>query len=205
MKLKRQRVRNRIEKMSQPFMDSKEEIRKEAESIFRRWQDEDFDIDYEKARQLTFTVAGSYYDPVQNKFSDVNDQTTDAATHFDNALSAYRSFRGTKYWNQAAVNFCTAYQAMRARNCLRSGSSMKEEVRTRELRIVQLDSDLQAARGRLDDLEGQLKRATDANLKLDQRNSDLQTRLDEIRKEDMKNATSQTSARAKAEGKGSPS
>jgi len=179
--------------MSELPVDSHEELKKEAERIFSRWQAEDFDIDYEKARHMTFTVAGSYYDPVQNKFLEAKDQTTDASTHFDNALSAYRMFRGTKFWNQAAANFCTAYQTLRVRNCLKFGSSMELEVRTRELRIVQLDADLQASREKVRDLEGQLERCADANLKLGNRNKDILTELDKARTEDTKNAASQAS------------
>ena len=179
--------------MSEPLWNSQEELKKEAEHIFSRWQAEDFDIDYEKARQMTFTVAGSYYDPVQNKFLEAKDQTTDAATHFDNALSAYRMFRGTKFWNQAAANFCTAYQTLRVRNCLKFGSLMEEEVRSRELRIVQLDADLQVAREKLKDLEGQLERSTGANLKLDKRNDELLSQLDKARTEGSKDAASQAS------------
>lgn len=155
-------------------VDNQREIREEAEEIFRRWKEEEFEIDSVRARNISYKVIRNKMNPNTGEvIREISNEKTVVLNHFQNALFDYRTMRGFANWSSAAYDLATAYESARMNGCIIAGPAIKRELQVREHRISELDLELKQTRDRLADMDRRFKECGDRIVELETQNQKL--------------------------------
>ena len=157
----------------------------EAESIYQRWRNEEFDIDDAKASQIVLTHTVVRMDslgkqtPVRSRNAELSDLWADAVT-------GWPVNRETAQWRDSANEVINVYGLIRTRNCLIAGISIRKELQDREHQISQMSEDIRTFREKADEFETKFRKANDALLDKDRELADCRKELEDIRGHDIK-------------------
>jgi len=163
--------------------EPKDPLWREADGIYQRWTNEEFDIEAEKATKImySFTIEtetlerGGFLNPGPKKKTETTSKViANVLDRLTTCLTEWSAKRLIEtHWVTPARNLIQAYNVARGHHLLIPGLAIRKDLQEREHRIAELDAELQESKKRAGELEKQLLDCASRATALDKENREL--------------------------------
>ena len=163
---------------------------KEAEAIYQRWKNEEFDFDA-KNPDAKMVIEQSYMDGPSygQKGKTYSKKKGTLVSLFSDTLAEWPSLRVmSPQWVLPARYLINAYATARSHGCIVAGPSIKKELGEREHRIVQLDSENEGLKAKLAEWEGKYQKCFEHANGLEIKLAEIENSKDAQRQADIRDS-----------------